>query len=50
MVVVAAAAHRDAAFEACRFVIDTVKKDVPIWKKEIRADGESAWVDPSGEP
>ncbi len=50
VVVVAAAAHRDAAFKACRFVIDTVKKDVPIWKKEIRADGESAWVDPSGEP
>lgn len=50
VVVAVAAAHRDAAFEACRFVIDTVKKDVPIWKKEIRADGESAWVDPSREP
>ena len=38
-----AAAHRDAAFEACRFCIDTLKETVPIWKKEIFADGE-VWV------
>ena len=40
------AAHRPAAFEACRFLIDTIKKEVPIWKKEEFADGESAWVHP----
>ena len=38
------AAHRAAAFEACRFVIDEVKARVPIWKKEHYADGESVWV------
>ena len=32
--IVVASAHRGAAFEACRFVIDTLKKTVPIWKKE----------------
>ncbi len=37
------AAHRDAAFEACRFIIDTLKQTVPIWKKEVFEDGE-VWV------
>lgn len=37
------APHRDASFEACRFVIDTLKEKVPIWKKEIFEDGEE-WV------
>ena len=36
-------AHRDAAFEACRYIIDTLKETVPIWKKEIFEDGE-VWV------
>ncbi len=36
--------HRDAAFEACRFAIDTLKVRVPIWKKEVAVDGEY-WVD-----
>jgi molybdopterin synthase catalytic subunit len=40
------AAHRDAAFTACRFVIDEVKLRVPIWKKEFYADGESEWLHP----
>lgn len=35
--------HRKAAFEACQFAIDTLKETVPIWKKEIFADGE-VWV------
>ena len=35
--------HRAAAFEACQFAIDTLKKTVPIWKKEIFEDGE-VWV------
>jgi molybdopterin synthase catalytic subunit len=39
-----AAVHRAEAFEACRWLIDSLKKEVPIWKKEIFADG-SAWVD-----
>lgn len=37
-------AHRDAAFEACRWIIDEVKSRVPIWKKEFFADGEDGWV------
>jgi molybdopterin synthase catalytic subunit len=41
----AAAAHRDAAFAACRYVIDEVKRRVPIWKKEFYADGESGWIE-----
>jgi molybdopterin synthase catalytic subunit len=35
--------HRDAAFEACRYIIDTLKQTVPIWKKEFFEDGE-VWV------
>ena len=36
-------AHRADAFDACRYIIDTIKKTVPIWKKEIFTDGE-VWV------
>jgi molybdopterin synthase catalytic subunit len=38
--------HRKEGFEACRFIIDTIKARVPIWKKEFYEDGE-VWVDPS---
>ncbi len=38
------ASHRAAAFDACRFAIDTLKKTVPIWKKEYFADG-AVWAD-----
>ena len=38
------APHRGAAFDACRFAIDTLKKTVPIWKKEYFADG-AVWAD-----
>lgn len=38
-----AAGHRDAGFEACRFLIDELKQTVPIWKKEYYADS-SIWV------
>ncbi|HYN04797.1 MAG TPA: molybdenum cofactor biosynthesis protein MoaE [Vicinamibacteria bacterium] len=38
--------HRAEAFAACRFAIDTLKARVPIWKKELYADG-SAWLDGS---
>ena len=37
------ATHRDAAFGACRFIIEELKKTVPLWKKEYTATGES-WV------
>ncbi len=40
------AAHRDAAFAACRFVIDEVKARVPIWKHERYADGDAGWLHP----
>ncbi|AMR33058.1 molybdenum cofactor biosynthesis protein MoaE [Mucilaginibacter sp. PAMC 26640] len=43
VVIAVSAAHRDAAFDACRYVIDTLKQTVPIWKKEIFEDGE-VWV------
>ncbi len=38
------AAHRDAAFEAARYVIDAVKVRLPIWKKEYYVNGDSGWV------
>ncbi|MCP5537674.1 MAG: molybdenum cofactor biosynthesis protein MoaE [Akkermansiaceae bacterium] len=38
------AAHRDAAFAACRAIIDSIKSTVPIWKKEHYTDGTSTWV------
>ena len=47
VLIVVASAHRGAAFEASRWVIDTLKKTVPIWKKEMFVDG-AVWAD--GEP
>ena len=44
--VAVSAGHRDAAFEAGRFTIDTLKQSAPIWKKERYHDGEE-WLDPS---
>ena len=38
-----AAAHRAEAFEACRFLIDRLKSEVPIWKREHFEDGTSEW-------
>ncbi|GAB4015815.1 molybdenum cofactor biosynthesis protein MoaE [Spirosoma migulaei] len=38
-----ATAHRADAFDACRYIIDTIKQTVPIWKKEVFTDGEE-WV------
>lgn len=43
VVIAVSAAHRDAAFDACRYLIDTLKQTVPIWKKEVFEDGE-IWV------
>jgi molybdopterin synthase catalytic subunit len=42
--VVAAGAHRDEAFAACRHVIEELKRRVPIWKREHFADGGVDWV------
>jgi molybdopterin synthase catalytic subunit len=42
------AAHRDAAFAACRYVIDELKRRVPIWKCEHYTDGTSQWVGCAG--
>lgn len=42
--VAVAAAHRAAAFDACRFIIDEAKLRVPIWKREHYADGSAQWV------
>jgi MoaE-MoaD fusion protein len=47
VLVVTASAHRAAAFEACHWLIDTLKRTVPIWKKEYFEDG-AVWAD--GEP
>ena len=47
VLIVVTSAHRAAAFEACRWIIDTLKKTVPIWKKEHFEDG-AVWAD--GEP
>ena len=44
IVIVVASAHRGPAFEACRFAIDTIKKIVPIWKKEFYEDGQ-VWIE-----
>ena len=45
--VVAASAHRAEAFDACRYVIEELKKRVPVWKKEMYVDGTVEWVDPT---
>ena len=44
VIVACSAAHRAEAFEACRLGIERLKDDVPIWKKEHLAAGESHWV------
>jgi molybdopterin synthase catalytic subunit len=44
VIIVVASPHRSEAFEACRYIIDTLKKTVPIWKKEVATNGEE-WVE-----
>jgi molybdopterin synthase catalytic subunit len=41
--VAAAAPHRAEAFDACRYVVEEIKKRLPIWKKEIHEDGSASW-------
>lgn len=42
------AAHRDAAFAACRWIIDEAKARVPIWKHERYVEGDAGWLHPDG--
>jgi molybdopterin synthase catalytic subunit len=44
VIIVVATPHRSEAFEACRYIIDTLKARVPIWKKEVATNGEE-WVE-----
>ncbi len=44
VLIVVATPHRAEAFDACRYIIDTLKTTVPIWKKEVATDGEE-WVE-----
>jgi molybdopterin synthase catalytic subunit len=46
VVVAVSCAHRGQAFEACWWLIDRLKEEVPIWKKEVWADGTEEWVHP----
>ena len=43
VIIAVSSAHREAAFKACQYAIDTLKETVPIWKKEFFEDGE-IWV------
>jgi molybdopterin synthase catalytic subunit len=48
VLIAVACPHRAEAFAACRWLIDTLKKDVPIWKRDVFADGFQQWVEPGG--
>lgn len=42
--VVAASAHREAAFKVCQFLVEEVKEKIPVWKNQIFVDGSNEWV------
>ena len=44
------ASHREDAFKACRYIIDELKKRLPIWKKEYYTDGTSEWINCKNDP
>lgn len=44
IVVCAASAHRDLAFTVCRELVESVKANLPVWKKQVVADGSHTWV------
>ena len=46
VIIAVACRHRGAAFDACEWLIDTLKREVAIWKKEVWADGSGTWVEP----
>ena len=45
VLVAVSSAHREAAFEACHFIMDFLKTRAPFWKKELTAEGVQRWVD-----
>jgi molybdopterin synthase catalytic subunit len=45
VVIAVSTAHRAASFEACRWLIDSLKTELAVWKKEIWTDGSSTWVE-----
>lgn len=49
MMIAVGAAHRAEAFEACRYIIENIKRRVPIWKKEVTSEGDF-WVEEIWEP
>jgi molybdopterin synthase catalytic subunit len=46
VIVAVSCPHRGDSFEACRWLIDRLKEEVPIWKREVWADGTEEWVHP----
>ena len=44
IVVAVATAHRDLAFDVCRSLVESIKAELPIWKREVLADGSHVWV------
>jgi molybdopterin synthase catalytic subunit len=45
VIIAVATPHRAEAFEACRWLIDTLKSEVAVWKKEVWGDGSTSWVE-----
>lgn len=43
VVIAVASAHRAEAFEACRAIIEDIKRELPVWKRQIEADGTRTW-------
>lgn len=43
VIVAVAAAHRDEAFVVCREMIESIKRELPVWKRQVEADGTTAW-------
>lgn len=43
VVIAVSAAHRDEAFTVCRALIEAIKTDLPVWKRQVEADGTTAW-------
>ena len=41
-------AHRYPAFDACRWILDTIKADIPVWKQEYYEDASSKWLSNNG--
>jgi len=44
VVIAVAAAHRGEAFDVCRAIIETIKHDLPVWKRQVEADGTATWL------